>query len=475
MSHAARPVRPGLILGICCLSLMLIGMDVTIVNVAIPGIQRGLGASLQDMQWVINGYTLVIASLLLLTGSLSDRYGRKRVFLAGLSVFTLASLLCSLATGIDMLVACRLLQGLGASMLNPVALSIVAHTFQEPKARARAIGVWGAVFGVALGLGPVLGGLLTQTIGWRAIFMVNIPVGMAAIVLTMVFVPESGATRARALDAIGQVLVIVALGALSFAAIEGQRDGWTSGLVVGCLALCLASVASLVAYERRIAEPLLDVRFFRSVPFSTATVIAVLAFGSFAAILFLNAIYLQQERGFSALQAGFCTLPLAAVAAVAGPVSGRMVANHGTRPSILLAAVAMLASALLLTRMTHDSPLPELLVAYALFGLGLGMVNPAIATVAVAGLPKAQTGVAAAIASTSRQLGASLGVAAAGTVISAGAWRGLDVATAAHALWWGMAGLAWVLALLGWLANTPWAHASARRSAALIDGGPNPA
>jgi EmrB/QacA subfamily drug resistance transporter len=465
--HERKPLRPGLILGICCLSVLLIGMDLTIVNVAVPAIQKNFGARFQDMQWVIDGYTLVLATLLLLTGSISDRYGRKRTFQMGFVLFTLASLLCGLATDVRMLIAFRVLQGVGASMLNPVALSIVAHTFPDAKARARAIGIWGAVYGTALGLGPIVGGILTQTIGWRAIFIINLPVGIAAVALTAWFIPESKAARARAFDPVGQALMIAALGSLTYAIIEGQQLGWNSALVIGLFILSVASVTGLMTHERRLAEPLLDMRFFRSVPFSGATLIAVIVFGCFAAILFLNSLYVQQERGFSAFQAGLCTLPLAVMATLCGPLSGRMVGNYGTRPSLLITGSAMMASGLLLVCLVQDSPISLLLLAYGIFGAGLGMVNPVIATVAVSGMPQSQTGVAAAVASTSRQAGASLGIAIAGTVVHAGWAHGIDLAHSTHLLWWSMGGLGAVIILLAWAINTPWAQESSRRVAAL--------
>jgi len=199
----ARPVRPNLILGICCLSIMLVGMDVTIVNVALPAIQHDLQASLSGLQWTVDAYTLVVASLLMFSGAMSDRVGRRRVFQIGLVIFTGGSVLCSLAPTIGELVGFRALQGLGASMLNPVALSIIANAFPQPRDRGRAIGVWGAVAGLSLGIGPPLGGLLIHLLGWRAIFWINLPVGLAAFALAALFVPESKAARARAFDPVG--------------------------------------------------------------------------------------------------------------------------------------------------------------------------------------------------------------------------------------------------------------------------------
>ncbi len=464
--------RPNLILPICCLSLLLVGMDVTIVNVALPAIQRDLRATISGLQWVIDAYTLVIASLLMLAGSMADRFGRRRVLQIGLALFTFGSLLCSVAPSIGGLIAFRAVQGLGATMLNPVAIAIVTDTFHEPKARARAFGIWGATAGVSLALGPMLGGALTQTLGWRANFWINLPIGVAAMVLVVWFVPESKAARARTVDPVGQSLVIVALACLTYAVIEGPRAGWGSALIVGLFSASALAVVLLLAYEPRLAEPLLDLRFFRSVPFCSATVAAVCAFATLAGFLFLNALYLQQVRGLSALHAGLCTLPLAVMTMVCAPFSGRLVGRYGTRPSLLAAGVGMCGSALLLTPLSRDTPLPYLLLAYVVFGTGFGMVNPPITQTAVSGMPKAQAGVAAAVASTSRQVGASLGVAVGGTVASASRMHGNDFALATHPVWWMMAGCGAMISLLGWASNTAWARASTDRVAHLLTPAP---
>ena len=264
------------------MSLLVVGMDVTIVNVALPAIQKDLRATLAGLQWVVDAYTLVVASLLMLAGSMSDRFGRRRVFQIGLAVFTAGSLLCSMAHSIGQLIAFRGLQGLGASMLNPVALSIIANAFPEPKARAHAVGVWGAVAGVSLALGPLLGGALTQSVGWRSIFWINLPIGLTAVALAARFVPESKAARARAYDPVGQILVFTGLASVTYAVIEGPRAGWGSPLIVGLFALAGAALACFLLYEPRRKEPLVDLRFFHSVPFSSATLLAVFAFASFA-------------------------------------------------------------------------------------------------------------------------------------------------------------------------------------------------
>ena len=451
------------------MSLLIVGMDVTIVNVALPAIQQDLHATLSGLQWILDAYTLVVATLLMFSGSLSDRFGRRRVFQIGLVLFTAGSLLCSLAHTIGQLIGFRALQGLGASMLNPVALSIIANAFPERKARAQAVGVWGAVAGVSLAIGPLIGGALTQAVGWRSIFWINLPIGLTAVALAARFVPESKAPRARAFDPVGQLLVFAGLASLTTAVIEGPHTGWTSSTIVGLFVTAGVALALFVLYEPRRKDPLLDLRFFRSIPFSSATLLALCAFASFAGFLFLNALYLQQARGFSAFHTGLCTLPLALLMMVSAPLSGRLVGRHGTRPSLLAAGVAFLLSTLMLTRLSSETPLALLLLAYALFGLALGMVNPAITNNAVAGMPLSQAGVAAAIASTGRQVGAALGVAVAGTVVAASHAKGLDFTQATHPIWWIMTGCGALVLLLGWVSNTSWAHASTGRVAHLFD------
>jgi EmrB/QacA subfamily drug resistance transporter len=459
--------HPNLILGICCMSLLMVSMDATIVNVALPSIRHDLAASVSWLQWVIDAYTMVVASLLMLAGSMADRFGRRRVFLSGLALFMLGSLLCSVAPGIHGLVAFRVLQALGATMLNPVAMSIIANTFHEPRDRARAIGIWGAVAGVSMALGPVIGGALTESVGWRSIFWVNLPVGAAAMLLAARYVPESKAPRARRVDPVGQGLVFTVLASVTYAVIEGPRLGWGSTAIIGLFAAAALALLALLAYEPRRHEPLIDLRFFRSAPFSSATLIAVCSFAAFSGFLFLNTLYLQDVRGLSAFQTGLCTLPLALATILCSPVSGRLVGAHGARPPLLVSGLATILSALLMMRLTAATPLPMLLLAYVVFGIGFGMVNTPITNTAVSGMPKAQAGLAAAVASTSRQVGASLGVALAGTILGAHVRGGF--AAASHPFWWLVAGGGGAVVLLGWLSGTPWAHGTTRHAAHLLD------
>ena len=464
-----RTTHPNLILAICCMSVLILSMDVTIVNVALPSIQRDLQARFAGLQWILDAYTLVVASFLMLSGSMSDRFGRRRVFQIGLGLFTLASLLCSQARTIGQLTAFRAMQGFGASMLNPVALSIIANAFPERKARGRAVGIWGAVAGVSLGIGPLIGGALTGTLGWRAIFWINVPIGITAALLAAMFVPESKAARARTFDPVGQTLVLVGLSSLTWGVIEGPHAGWSSNLILGLFATAALSLLAFVLYEPRRKDPLVDLRFFRSVPFSSATVLGLSSFSCFAGFLFLNTLYLQQVRGFSAFHTGLFTLPLAIAMVVCAPWSGRLVGNHGPQPSLLAAGMGFLISTIMLTGLNQQTSVVWLLVAYALFGVGLGMVNPAISNSAVAGMPLSQAGVAAAIASTSRQVGAALGVAISGTVVAVSREHGTNFTIATHPIWWVMTACGAVVLALGFAANTTWARSSAQRVAHLLE------
>lgn len=461
-NDSGSPRHRWLVLGICCTSLLVVSMDNTIVNVALPAIRADLAASITELQWTVDAYTLVLACFLMLAGATGDRLGRRRTFQTGLAVFGLGSLLCSLAPSVGWLIAARAVQGIGGTMLNPIALSIVTNVFVDPRERARAIGIWGSVVGISLGLGPVLGGLLTETVGWRAIFWVNVPIVLAALALTARFVPESRAAHARRPDPVGQVLVVILLGSVTTAVIEAPRLGWTSGAVLGLAAAAVVSLAALLVWERRRREPLLELGFFASVPFSSATVIAVCAFAGFASFLFLSTLYLQEVRGLSSLAAGLALLPAAVTSTVCAPLSGRLVASRGSRLSLVVAGIAMTAVALVLTQVGPTTPEWVLLVVFGVFGIGFGLVNPPITNTAVSGMPRAQAGVAAAVASTSRQVGSTFGVAVAGTLVAAAATLGSGLTAG----WVAAAVATAVVGVLGVVATTARARESADRVAA---------
>lgn len=455
------------VLFICSMSLLIVGLDVTIVNVALPSIGRDFGTPVSGLQWIVDAYTLMLASLLLLSGSTADRLGRRRTFVIGLCTFAMGSLLCGLAPDLTTLVIFRVIQAVGGSMLTPVALSIVTNTFTIPHERAQAIGVWGAVNGVSMALGPVVGGLLVSSAGWRSIFWINLPVGLAAIVLTLRFVPESKAAVPRKADLPGQLLVITLLASLTYGIIEAPDRGWSSPLIVGAVTVAAFSLAAFLIRERRALTPLVDLRFFRSVPFSSAAVMAVAAFAALGGFLFLNTLYLQDVRGLSPLQAGVDTLPMAAMAVILPPVSGRIVGRRGARLPLAIAGTGLFAACLMLVGLTARTPFTWLFTAYLIFGIGYGFVNAPITNAAVSGMPRAQAGVAGAITSTSRQIGQTLGVAVAGSIVSASLRKAgyLGFAGASRAGWWVLAGFGAVVLVLGMIATSKWARSTALSTA----------
>ena len=462
---AASRGRRALMLAVCCMSLFMVGLDNTIVNVGLPDIGRDLHAGVSGLQWTVASYTVVLAALLMFAGTLADRIGRRTIFQVGLSLFTLGSWMCSLAPGLGWLIGFRILQGVGGSMLNPAALGIITNTFTGRAERARAIGVWDGVFGLSMALGPVLGGVLVGTVGWRGIFWANIPVGLAAISLTALFVPDSKAPRSRRADPVGQFLIIVMLGSLAYAIIEGPGLGWYSPKIFGFFALSVAALAVLLAYEPRRTEPMLDLRFFRSVPFAGANLSAVCAIAAMAGFLFLSTLYLQDVRGLSALQAGLAILPMPVVMALCAPLAGRMVAKRGPRIPLVIAGAALTISSAALSRLTGTTEHLYLIVTYALFGIGAGMVSSPITNGVMSGVPKTQAGMASGMNSSSRQLGQSLGVAIVGSVLAASMRGSMETGfvRAAHAGWWILAGCGYVVLLLGLVCTTKWAKATASR------------
>ncbi|WP_206506032.1 MFS transporter [Streptomyces chrestomyceticus] len=425
MSTQAEPTRRGrqLVLAVCCTSVFLSSLNNTVLNVALPAMQHDLRSPLSGLQWTTDAYLIVLAALLMLAGSAGDRLGRRRVFRTGLALFTLGSLLCAFAPGLGWLIAFRTVQAVGASMLNPVAMSIITNTFTAPRERARAIGVWGAVMGVAMAVGPLVGGVLVQGLGWRSIFWLNLPVGAAAFVCAARFVPESRAPRPRRVDPVGQALVIALLGCLTYAIIEGPGTGWTAPRTLACALAAPAALLALVLYERRRTEPLVDLRVFRSAGFSGASAMAVLSFFVLGGFLFLNTLYLQNVRGLSALAAGLYLLPMAVMNIVTSPLSGRLTATRGPRLPLLLAGAATAAGGVLLATggaLTTDA---LLFAAYVLIGIGAGLANTPVTDAAMSGMPREQAGVAAAVVATSRQFGQALGVAVLGAVLTAGLHR----------------------------------------------------
>ncbi|MFD5428931.1 MFS transporter [Streptomyces sp. NPDC127084] len=421
------------VLAVCAFSMFLVGMDTTIVNVALPEIGQGLGAGTRGLEWVVDAYTVVLAGLLILSGALADRFGRRRIFRCGLLLFGLASLACALVPSLGLLVAARAVQGVGASMLSPVALAIVVNAMPEPQERARAIGVWASVFGLSMAAGPVTGGALIAAFGWRAVFWINVPVVLAALVLAAMFVPESRAERPRRLDLPGQVLLTVTLVLVVGVLIEAPRIGWASPAAFTGYALITTATAGFVRVELRRSEPLVDLGLFRRPPFTTAVLGAMAVFIALNVSLLLNTLYLQHTRGWTPLASGAATLPMALGATLCAPWSGILAGRLGPRRPLILAGGFNAAGGLCLVNLGQDTSVPLILLAHLLIGAGFGFANAPLTNTAVNGLPPSRAGVAGAITSTARQVGAAVGIAVAGGLV-AGAGPA-HLAAASHPGW----------------------------------------
>lgn len=407
------------ILAICCSSVLVASLDNTIVNVALPSIARDLDASLSTLQWTVDAYLLVLASLLMLSGSIADRFGRKRTFAIGLAIFTFGSAMCGISTSEQWLVSFRVVQAVGGSMLVPVALAIVTNVFTESAARARAIGWWAATSGVGIAAGPLVGGFLVDSVGWKSIFWLNVPIGIIAVLATLYVVPESKALQPRRFDPFGQILVMFFLITLVFGIIEGGRRSWTSPSILVALVLAALSLVVLIAWERRHPEPLVRLELFTNYAFSSAFAMSVLGFFAFSGLMFANTLYLQTVRDLSPSEAGLLTLPLAVATIITAPISGRLLSSRGPRTPLLVAGSALALGAALLLLTGASTPLYWLAAPYLVFGAGYGLLNAPINDTAVSELPDDQAGVAASMVSTAKQVGASLGVAVIGTILAA--------------------------------------------------------
>ncbi|WP_411104060.1 MFS transporter [Streptomyces sp. cmx-4-9] len=449
------------VLAVCCLSLFVVGLDTTAVNVALPAIGGGLDVGTRGLQWTVGAYTLALAGLLITSGAVADRIGRRRVFRTGLAVFAAASAVCALAPDAGVLIAARAVQGVGGSMLSPVALAIVVDVMTEPRERARAIGVWAAVFGLSMAVGPLAGGALVSAFGWRAVFWINLPVVAVALVLTALFVPESRARLPRRLDVPGQLLLTVLVASSVAVLIEGPHLGWGAPPVLAGHVLVLLAAAAFGRVESRRSEPLVDLRLFRRPPFAAAVVAAVALFAALGVTLLLTTLYLQHVRGLSPMAAGLVTLPMALAATAAAPASGALVGRSGPRPPLLLAGAFLAAGRLCLVGIGDRTDLRLLAAASLLVGTGFGFANAPITHAAVSALPRDRAGVAGGITSTARQLGSALGIAVGGGFVADAPVERL--ARASRPGWMLVAGCGLVVVLAA-LSATP--AAGARRKAA---------
>jgi EmrB/QacA subfamily drug resistance transporter len=407
------------ILVICASSLFLVGLDTTIVNIALPQIGHGLAVGTRGLEWAVDAYTIVFASLLITSGALADRFGRRRIFQLGLVGFGLASVACAAAPSVGALIAARAAQGVAASMLSPVALAIVVNATPDPRERVRAIGVWASVFGLSMAAGPVAGGALLAGFGWRSVFWINVPLVAAATVLVATFVPESRGGHARRLDPAGQVLLALLLALVVGLLIEAPALGWTSPIILGGYAGIAAISLAFAWVELRRPTPLIDLSLFRRPPFAAAVLGAVAVFVALSMTVLFTTFYLQEGRGWTPLAAGTAVLPLAVGATVCAPLSGILTGRVGPRVPLVLAGVFIAAGGgVLWAALTLSTITAVLLAAYLLLGIGVGFANAPITNTAVSGLPPERAGVAGGITSTARQVGSAVGIAIAGGLVA---------------------------------------------------------
>ena len=422
---AARVPRPGLTLVAMCIAQGMILLDVTIVNVALPAIQRDLHVSTGNLEWVISAYTLSLATLILVGGALGDRYGRKRVFLLGLVVFTTCSALCALARTDPQLIVARALQGVGGALMAALTLSILVDAL-PPERRTSAIGTWAAVAGLGFGIGPILGGILLSAFSWSAVFWVNVPIGVAGVVLAAVGVRESQDPGARALDPIGALLVASGLFLLTFALIETNRTPWGSPRVVASLAAAVLLLAAFVAWERRVDTPTVPLGLLRARRFASANAVFFLVYLSLTGMFFYVTLYFQNLKGWSALRTGLSWIPLNAPFLAVSVNAGRLGARFGARAVVTAGAVLAAAGMLGLASLHVESSYSMAWPGYVLIGLGYGLLVPAVASAAMADVPQGSAGVGSGILNSARQVGSSVGLAVLGSLgVSAVArsWR----------------------------------------------------
>lgn len=417
LSHA-RKVKPALLAAVFLGTFMAL-LDMSIVTVALPAIQSGLSAGMSGVQWVIDSYILCLSSLMLSGGALGDRYGRKRLWLIGVALFTAGSALCVVATSLPVLVCGRFVQGTAAALLVPGALSILTQSFPHAAQRARLIGWWGMFGGISVVLGPVLGGLLVDQFGWPSIFLINVPLGLLTLSLGFAAIPETADPAHASVDVQGQALGVLWLGALSYALITGRDVGWASPPTLIILIVAIVTFIAFIMVELRADHPMLPVRYFKSAPFAATNAASfILGFGSYA-IFFFVSLYLQQVRHHSATAAGLRFLPLCCAIMLVSVVSGRLTGRHG--PRIPMIGGYTLTGLGLLGMCLFEPDTSDLIIGLvsAVTGLGMGMALPATNAAVFITVPRERSGTAAATVNATRQTGTALGVAILGGVISA--------------------------------------------------------
>ena len=407
-------------LGAVSFGLFMIMLDNTIVNVALPSIQKSLGVSLSELEWVVAGYALTFGALMLTGGKLADLYGRRLAFVAGLAIFTLASLACGLSTGATMLIGARVVQGVGAALMNPSTLSIIAVTF-APRQRGMAIGIWSGVSALALAMGPLIGGLISEHINWNWIFFINLPVGVLAIVCAFLFIDESRDTSLEQRpDVPGLATSAIALFALSYGLIESNTYGWTSTRILAAFAVAAIALTAFILLELHQRLPMLDLRLFRNRGFAGAnTVMLSLAFAMFG-MLFYVSLYVQNVLGYSPVEAGASFLPWTGLIVVVAPVAGRLSDRVGPRPIVTGGMVLLSLALFWFSRLGVHESFWALLPGMVLGGVGMSCAMPPTTAAAMRSVTQNKAGVGAAVLNSARQIGGSLGIAVMGAIVAAG-------------------------------------------------------
>jgi EmrB/QacA subfamily drug resistance transporter len=415
-----------------CTGVFMLLLDVTIVNVALPDIQKSLGASLSDLQWVVDAYALALAALLLASGSLADLLGRKRVFVVGLAIFSTASLLCGLAGSPTMLNAARALQGAGGAMMFATSLALIAQEF-EPQERGTAFGIWGATTGFAVAVGPLVGGALTDGFGWEWIFLVNVPIGIATIAITLMRVPSSERDPSARIDWGGLITFSAALSFLVYALIRGNDDGWASAKIVSLLTTAVLLLAIFVTIELRRDQPMLDLRLFRVPTFTGAQIVAFSIHASLFSMFLYLTLYMQDVLGYSPLESGLRFLPVSLLSFLAAPLAGKLAERYSVRFFLTAGLILVGTGLLLMSGITPSDSWTTLLAGFILGGIGIGFVNPPLATAAIGVVEPRRSGAASGINSTFRQVGTAVGIAGLGAILQAKLPHNLGPATFATA------------------------------------------
>jgi EmrB/QacA subfamily drug resistance transporter len=397
--------------------LFMIMLDNTVVNVALPSIQDELGADLSELQWIVTGYALSFAALMLIGGKLADAYGRRLIFVVGILVFTGSSLWCGIADSGEMLIAARVVQGIGAALMNPATLSIIAATF-PPKQRGMAIGIWAGVSALALAIGPLVGGLLTEHLSWHWIFFVNVPVGVVAIAASFLLITESKDDTHQSLDVPGLATSALGLFALTYGLIEANTYGWTSGRIIGSFVVAVVSLTAFVVIERRRRSPMLDLSLFRSGTYAGANIAMLLVALAMFGVFFFMSLYMQNVLGYSAVQAGAAFLPMTVLIILVAPFAGKASDKYGSRWLMTIGMVLLGVQLLYFSQLGADADFRKLLPGLIVGGLGMAMTMTPTAAAATRAVPVQKSGVGSAVLNAMRQVGGSVGIALMGAIVA---------------------------------------------------------